>query len=510
MRNPEEIKRKFNKSQLLITDFSGDISHSDANLFDDWKAGDNIFEIHPFFEIVNTLKPVHKTSTNEFQFPCVHLESENIKEKICDVTFVFEEEQINILIFDYTTTYQQLNIVSQEKNDSIIKSQELTFSNQLLIEKEKFKNNFIANINHELATPLTSIKGFLEIFEKTELSYEQEELIRIIKSESSYLQSIFRDMLDISRIESGEFSLKNEVFDFLELLQEIEEAHRVITQSKFLDFQVVIDKKINKFVNADKTRLYQIISSLIGNAVKYTESGSVKLEITKLSGRSKKQELEIKVTDTGIGISKENQERIFEPFAQLNDLTEGSGLGLHVTRNLVHLMGGSIYIKSEPNKGSEFKVVLKLNSVTHEESAYIEKDYQLPKGKKYRILVVENRLNTQYLIMKQLLSKGCFFVDAVSNAEDALISLENRNYDLVIADIKLPKTSGLDLAKKIRHKYADNAIKNVAILGLSGVQVPNILNKAIAAGMDYFIPKPYTEVELMKKISRLLLLREKA
>lgn len=510
MGNFDEIKKRFNKSQLIVLNKSGEILHSDANLFKDWKPKISIFDAHPFFEIISTLDPSLIENKKEFSFPCVHLESETTKEKICDITFVFEAKEIHILIFDYTTTYQQLNIISQEKNDSIIKSQELEFSNKLLLEKEKFKNRFIANINHELITPLTSIKGFLELFEKTELSYEQEELIRIIKSESSYLQSIFRDMLDVSRIESGEFSLKSETFDFIELVKEIEESHRVITESKLLKLEVEVDKKINPIVHTDKTRLYQILSSLIGNAIKYTDTGLIKLEINKISGKSKKQELEIKVTDTGIGISESDQERIFEPFSQLNDLTQGSGLGLHVTRNLVHLMQGSISLKSKAGEGSEFTISLKLQTAKQSSKEAAEKEYKLPEGKKYRILVVENRLNTQYLIMKQLLSQNCFFVDAVSNAEDALTSIENRNYDLVIADIKLPGISGLDLAKKIRNNYADTAIKNVAILGLSGVQVPNILNKAIAHGMDYFLPKPFTENELLQKISRLLVLRENA
>lgn len=508
MRNFDEIKKKFNKSQLITLNKSGEILYSDANLFKDWKAGMSIFDAHPFFEIILTLDPSLIKEQKEFSFPCVHLESETTKEKICDITFSFETQEIHVLIFDYTTTYQQLNVISQEKNDSIIKSQELEFANKLLLEKEKFKNSFIANINHELITPLTSIKGFLELFEKTDLNYEQEELIKIIKSESSYLQSIFRDMLDVSRIESGEFSLKYETFDFISLINEIEEAHRVITESKLLNFEVEIDKKINPIVYADKTRLYQILSSLIGNAIKYTETGLIKLEINKISGKSKKQELEIKVTDTGIGISDSDKERVFEPFSQINDLTQGSGLGLHVTRNLVHLMLGSISLKSTPGKGSEFTIVLRLQSAKKEFTEVSEKEYALPEGKKYRILVIENRLNTQYLILKQLLSQGCFFVDAVSNGEDALISIENRNYDLIIADIKLPGISGLELTKKIRNNYADKAIKNIAILGLSGVQVPNILNKAIAAGMDYFLPKPFTKEELLKKIHRLLVLRE--
>lgn len=507
MGSVEKLKKKYNKSQFITADLSGVIQYSEGSLFKEWISGVNIVEAHPFFEIISTL---HSSSDaeSEYSFPCVHLESEGVEEKICDVAISLESAQINIIIFDYTLTYQELNSISQERNESIIKSQELEFSNKLLVEKEKFKNNFITNINHELTTPLTSIKGFLELLEKTELDYEQEELVKIIKSESSFLQSIFRDMLDISRIESGEFSLKKETFDFIKLLKEIEGAYRVISESKLLKFEVQIDKKINPLVQSDKTRLYQILSGLLSNSMKYTDEGDIKLVVSKISGKSKKQELEIRVKDSGIGISSENKDLIFEPFSQLDRTTSGSGLGLHITRNLVHLMGGTITFTSEPGKGTEFVVILKLKSAKKEESLAYEKEYTLPKGKKYRVLIVENRLNTQYLIMKQLLSQGCFFVDAVSNAEDALKSIENRNYDLIITDIKLPRASGLELTKKIRNNYADTAIKNVPILGLSGVQVPNILSKSIAYGMDSFLPKPFTQEALLKKVSRLLLLKQ--
>ncbi len=502
------LKKHYNKIQLITTDLLGGITYSDENLFENWKPGIKITDAHPFFEIILALKESVTVNENEFSFPCVHLETQDLKELICDVTITFEAEEISVVIFDYTVAYNKLNLISQERNDSIIKAQELEFSNKLLLEKERFKNNFIANINHELTTPLTSIKGFLSLLEKTDLDYEQEELTKIIKNEASHLQSIFRDMLDISRIESGEFSLVKETFDFVDLIKEIEDSHRVLTENKLLDFQITLDKKINPLVHADKTRLYQILNSLVGNSIKYTEEGSITLEINKISGKSKKQEIEIKITDTGIGISKKDSERIFEPFSQLNELTQGSGLGLHVTRNLVHLMGGSITLNSEVGKGTVFTVTLKLRNAKNDDSLTKEKEYHLPEGKKFRILIVENRLNTQYLIMKQLLSQGCFFVDAVSNAEDALRNIESRNYDLIITDIKLSKMSGLELTKMVRNNYADSVIKNVAILGLSGVQVPNILSKAIASGMDSFLAKPFTEESLLQKVSRLLVLRQ--
>jgi len=502
-------KRIIDKIQLITVDLSGNITSSDANLFPKWKAGGLIFDAHPFFEIIRSLKEIVTPTENDFSFSCVHLIEENSEERICDVAITFELTETNIVIFDYSQAYKELNLISQQRNDSIIKTQELEFSNKLLIEKEKFKNNFIANINHELATPLTSIKGFIELLEKTELDYEQEELTRIIKNEASHLQTIFSDMLDLSRIEAGEFKLKKESFDFLKLIEDIKESYKVTIKDKLLDFKVEVDSKINTLVFADRTRIYQIITNLLNNSIKYTNEGGILLKVAKISGKNRKQEIEIRVKDTGIGISDTDKEDIFEPFSQLNDLIDGSGIGLHVTRSLVYLMDGAINLESEKDKGTEFIITLKLQNAKQEESSGLEKEYRLSEGKKYRILLVENRLNTQYLIMKQLLSKGCFFVDAVGNGEDALKNIENRNYDLVISDIKLPNMSGLALTKKIRNDYGDDAIKNLPIIGISGVQTPNILSTSISAGMDSFISKPFSEESLLKKVTRLLALKER-
>ncbi len=502
-------KRFLNKIQLVTVDLSGQIKFSDANLFPSWKEEASIFECHPFFDIIQSLKDAVTPTENEFSFPCVHLSEEGEEEIICDINITFELAETHIIIFDYSDAYFELNKISQQRNDSAIKAQELEFSNKLLVEKEKFKNNFIANVNHELTAPLTSIKGFIDLLEKTELDYEQEELTKIIKNEASHLQGIFSDMLDVSNIESGEFKLNKEVFNLFDLIKSIEESFCIVLKEDIIDFKVTIDKKINPLIHADKTRVYQIITNLLNNAIKYSEEGEIHLSITKISGKNRKQELEIKVSDTGIGISKEDQQKIFEPFLQVNQMFKGTGLGLHITRNLVHLMEGTIAVNSEINQGTEFKVVLALRNAPKSDEELLEKSYSLPEGKKFRILIVENRQNTQYLIMKQLLAYKCFFVDVVTNGEDALRNVENRNYDLLIVDIKLKGMTGLALTKKIRNDYGDTAIKDIPIVGISGLQQSNILNIALSAGMDSFISKPFSEELLLSKIKRLLSLKKK-
>lgn len=499
----ENQKKFYKKVQLITVNELGKIIYSDANLFN-WTKGNSIYEAHPFFSIIDGLKETGTSKDNEFTFPCVHLNETTEEERICDVTFTLSFGETNIVIFDYTQAYLELNKISQERNESTIKAQELEFTNRLLVEKENFKNDFIASINHELTTPLTSIKGFLGLLKKTKLDYEQEELVRIIKAESDHLQNIFGDMFDISRIESGGFKLEEEAFNLKELFETIVNSNRGPVEKQALDFFAELDSKLNTELVGDKTRLYQIISNLISNALKYTNEGFIKFYIKRLGGKNNKQQIAIIIEDSGIGINDKDKLAIFEPFSQLNPSMKGSGLGLNIVRNLVSLMDGTIDLSSKIGKGSKFTVTLGLRNASGEDIEEEKNTYKLPKNKKYRILVVENQLNTQYLILKILLAQGNFFVDAVSSGEAAIKAIENRNYSLIISDIKLKELSGFQLAQRIRNQYGDEAIKNIPILGISALRAPNMTNKAISAGMDSFLSKPFSEKQLLQKVSRLI------
>lgn len=501
----ENQKNFYKKVQLITVNELGKIVYSDANLFK-WEKGDIIYDAHPFFSIIEGLREAVTSEENEFTFPCVHLNETKDSERICDVTFTVSFGETNIVIFDYTHAYLELNKISQERNESLIKAQELEFTNRLLVEKENFKNDFIASINHELTTPLTSIKGFLELLQKTKLDYEQEELVRIIRTESDHLQNIFGDMFDISRIESGGFRLEEEPFDLVELFNTIVNSNRAPIENQALDFISEIDSKLNKDLIGDKTRLYQIISNLLSNSLKYTDEGFVKFSIKRIGGKNKKQQIAIIIEDSGIGISEEDKLAVFEPFSQLDPNIKGSGLGLNIVRSLVSLMGGEIELDSIVGKGSKFTINLSLRNATGEDAEEEKNNYVLPTDQKFRILVVENQLNTQYLILKILLAQGNFFVDAVSSGEAAIKAIENRNYNLIITDIKLEEISGFQLAQRVRNQYGDEAIKNLPILGISALRAPNMTNRAISAGMDSFLAKPFSEKQLLQKVSRLLFL----
>ncbi len=489
------IKRFYKNVQLITYDIKGNISYSDENLFPDWKENKNIFDCHPFFEISKTLN--HNNQEEEYNFPCVHL-----NERICDVNFFISKDSVNITIFDYSRAYYDLNKISQERNESLIKNQEIAFSNKILLEKEAFKNELISNINHEITTPLSAIQGFIELLKKTDINYEQEELINIIDKESVHLKRIFNDMVDLSKIELGTFNLFEENFDLGELLNSISSTFKYAAENNALEFSSEFDPKLNNDMFGDKTRIYQIVNNLLNNAIKYTEGGFIKLEVKRTSGKGNKQHILITVQDSGIGIAKENQESIFDAFTQFGKSGEGSGLGLHVVKKLVSLMGGEITVDSELEKGTTFKVKLALKHGKEVYENSPKPKIELKKGKKYRVLVVENKLSTQYLIMKFLLNTGSFFIDTVSSAEEAIRVIENRKYDLIILDIKLDGMDGFQFAKKVRKNYADDFIKEVPIIAISAINNPNIKNICAANGIDSFIQKPFTQDTLLEKVSK--------
>ena len=205
----KKYKKVLKQVQLITTDLEGKIVFNDHSLFPEWKNKDSIFDVHPFFKIIKTLD---NKETEDLIYPSIHIEGVGKEVKICDIHLSSEDSQWDILIYDYTNKYTELNNIYQERNESLIKSNKLAFYNDLLVDKEEYKNNFLANINHELATPLTSIKGFADLMLNTDLDYEQEEIAKFIKSESEYLQAVFNDMLDISQIDAGNFKLNNEDF----------------------------------------------------------------------------------------------------------------------------------------------------------------------------------------------------------------------------------------------------------------------------------------------------------
>ncbi|WP_103865343.1 ATP-binding protein [Aquimarina sp. I32.4] len=490
--------------QIINASYDGIITETDKNLFN-WQKDTSIYDAHPFFEVLRSFAEDNDLDKKALNFPCIHLE-DNQSEKICDITVTFKEQEIIIILFDYTGKYKDLNQIAQQKNESILLAKELELKNKYLIEKEEFKNSFISNINHEIRTPLTSILGFVEVLEKTKLTFEQEELTRIIKRESLHLNALIDDMIDLSKIESGKLKIVEERFAFQNLIDGFRESFSKIAEEKQIVFKTNIDSSVQEYLIGDRTRIYQILNNILTNAFKFTEEGKIIFSITKNYQRTNKVSLNFKIEDTGIGIMEENIPFLFDRFSRFeaNKRVPGTGLGLAIVKNLVDLLNGEIKVTSELEKGTIFNIKLPFKfEVTKAVPERKKKKYKLPKTKnKFRILVVEDEEITQYLIMKVLISQGNFFVDIAINGEEAINYIERRRYDLVLMDLTLSKIDGYQAAHIIRNNYGDKFISDVPIIGFSGKASHIARDKCIRSGMDDFIAKPFEQEELIYKITK--------
>ncbi|WP_438710447.1 ATP-binding response regulator [Aquimarina muelleri] len=490
--------------QVINLDNGGFIKKTDKNIFD-WSKGSLIFEVHPFFEVLRNFEENNLFEKKTLNFPCIHIEDGKV-EKICDITFTLEEQEVVIILFDYTTKYRDLNQIAQQKNESILLARELELKNKYLLEKEEFKNSFIANINHEIRTPLTSILGFVEVLEKTKLTFEQEELARIIKRESQHLNALIDDMIDLSKIESGKLKVVEERFSFYNLMNGFKESYSKITEEKQIIFETNIDPNIQEYLIGDSTRIYQILNNILTNAFKFTEEGKIVFSVTKNYQRTNKLSLNFKIEDTGIGILEENIPYLFERFTRFNTdkRVSGTGLGLAIVKNLVDLLNGEIKVNSAPEEGTSFNIKLPFKfEITKATPKRKKKKYTLPKSStKFRILVVEDEEITQYLIMKILISQGTFFVDIAINGEEAIKYIERRKYDLILMDLNISKIDGYQTTKIIRNNYGDKFISEIPIIGFSGKSNDITRDKCIRSGMDDFIPKPFEQEELIYKITK--------
>ncbi|WP_299188678.1 ATP-binding protein [uncultured Aquimarina sp.] len=499
----QEEKLLFNqKTQCTIVQHDGTIKETDGNIFK-WKIGTSIYDAHPFFEIIKGFIEIFEQEETIYNFPCIHLEEKKL-DKICDITIKINTEEVVILLFDYSNKYYELNKIAQQKNESILRAKELELKNQYLLDKEKFKNSFIANINHEIRTPLTGILGFIEVLEKTNLNFEQEELARIIKRQSIHLNALIEDMVDISKIESGKIKIIDERFLFINLVEGFEETYAKLAEEKGIEFETYIDPSIQEYLIGDRTRVFQILNNILNNAFKFTEEGKVSLSVTKNYQRTNKINVGFKIEDTGLGIQEENLENIFNRFTRFNGDKQisGTGLGLAIVKDLVDLLNGEIKVTSEPDKGTTFEIKLPFKfDVTKSIPKKKKKKYSLPETKKkFRILVVEDEEATQFLLMKILISHGSFFVDVAINGQEAINYLERRNYDLVLMDLKLSKVDGYKATHMIRNNYGDKMISEVPIIGFTAKATEAERDKCLRSGMNDFIAKPFEQEDLIYKI----------
>jgi len=368
-------------------------------------------------------------------------------------------------------------------------------SRQKAEESLETRKLFLANISHEIRTPISAISGMSGILADTEISETQKQYVKAIQSSSKSLMVIVNDILDMSKLESGKFSAEFIPFDLRAILDPLYTTYLLRTDEKGIAFSVDYPNDMPKWLFGDPTRLGQILNNLISNAIKFTDKGKVTLKIT-FDKKGKHNEFCFSVTDTGIGIDQEKLKTIFEFFSQEdNTITRrfgGTGLGLAISKSISELLGGEIIVESEKNVGSTFKF-----SVTMPEaSEQMKKDIIVHSdltGK--NILIVEDNELNRFLAVT-ILKKWNANIHIAVNGEEAVKAVSSLDIDIVLMDIQMPVMDGVAAAIAIRSELKSN----VPIIALTANALESEKEKCWQAGMNEYITKPYNPEFLREKI----------
>ncbi len=362
-------------------------------------------------------------------------------------------------------------------------------STQELEKSLRFKEIFLANMSHEIRTPMNGILGMLSLIQEDDsLSPSQKDYINTIQESSLGLMNILNDVLDLSKLEVGMMELKPSVVNIHEVIQQVGKIFRAIAKQKGIVIHYNINPAIPVWLKVDKNRLSQVISNLIGNAIKFTEEGSITIALEHLGEPEKKEQhlFKISVTDTGIGLSEKDQSLIFREFLQLEyHASKGTGLGLAICEQLVSLMGGKIGVNSKEGEGATFWFTFEAALGTAN-----EREIERPAAKNrpkfnLNILLVEDNKVNQKVANLMLEKMGCRVVIA-ENGLEALEAYLPDTFDLILMDVQMPKMDGVTATKALKKQHQNLP----PIIGLSANAMQGDAQKYIEQGMDDYIAKP--------------------
>ena len=395
----------------------------------------------------------------------------------------------------------RLNMMISEMNEMRLRSDEALYA---ATAATRAKSEFLSNMSHEIRTPMNAIIGMTSIGKQATDIERKDYSLEKIEDASTHLLAIINDILDVSKIESGKFELDNNDFNFEKMLMRVVNVSNFRVDEKQQKLSIYVDRDIPSLLFGDGQRLAQVITNLLGNAVKFTpKEGSIHLSTYLLEEKGNFCEIKFTVTDTGIGISAEQQKMLFQPFQQAESSTSrrfgGSGLGLSISKGIVEMMGGKIWVESEPGKGSEFSFTAKLQ---RGKTAISKADTPEVDWKSIRILTVDNdeRILQDF---KGIIQKFGGHCDIANNGTEAMRLLEQNSdigYHLFFVDLRIADMDGIELSCKLKKRLPKQ--NDSVIILVSASDISPIAEKAKQVGISQFLQKPLFPATIEEIVSK--------
>ncbi len=407
----------------------------------------------------------------------------------------------------------KLEMVISVDRDITLKKQreaELAEAKRAAEQGERAKTAFLATMSHEIRTPMNGIIGMSELLSEAKLSSEEALYVQTIRHSSEALLTIINDILDFSKLQDGHLKISSVAFEVQPCLDEVMNLMRPQAAAKGIALEIDIKDDLPRAVWGDDGRLRQVLVNIIGNAIKFTENGSVTVQVGTVK-EGPDHGLEIAVTDTGIGIAPDRIEHVFDQFAQADAATTrrfgGTGLGLAISRQLARMMGGDVTVTSAVNVGSCFMITVDFPEVNLPTKRAIDPDV-LPEPKVFEgatVLLAEDNRTNRFLVQKLLKDLPLSLITAV-NGKEAVEQVKQRKPDVVLMDMSMPEMDGLDATRFIRNRIPTQP----HIIALTANAYRSDRQACLEAGMNGFLPKPVRRAELLKAIAKGLESRSRA
>lgn len=398
---------------------------------------------------------------------------------------------------------------------------ELEFERIKALAANQAKSDFLANVSHEIRTPMNALLGVAELLQETHLTAAQHRHVQVFRESGLSLQTLINDLLDLSKIEAGRFEVDSEPFSLTELLTRLAALMRPLAEQKGLRFEFESAADVPEMVRGDPKRLQQALANLLNNAIKFTSTGSITLQVSR-DGAAEVEQVVFKVSDTGIGIAAPQIKRVFEAFTQADGSVTrqygGTGLGLSITRELVQLMGGTVEAESAAGRGSVFSVRLPLlraesaaalviakpvvkPAAAPKAAATLVEDVRAPLHLGQTVLLAEDNEVNVYLFKAMLEGQG-LEIDVATNGLTALDLAQSRRYAMIFMDVQMPGMDGLSVTRELRRFEAESGRARMPIIALTANAYEADIASSKAAGCDLHIAKPFTKPQLVEALFR--------